>query len=785
MVLVLAALAVTSGVTGDFRSASVIGSMLLVGVLLRFVQENRAGTAAEKLNALIPLTATVVREGVEREIQIGALVPGDVLRLSAGDMLPADVRLLSARDVYVAQSTLTGESVPVEKHAEPESREGIAISEMRNLCFMGSSVESGSATAMVFATGQRTVFGALSEMVSGDAPPTQFDRGVESFTWMLLRMMAVMVPAVFVASGLFHGEWRSAFFFALAVAVGLTPEMLPMIVSVCLSNGALAMARRKVVVKQLSAIQNFGAMDVLCTDKTGTLTRDQIILERHCDVEGRESSEVFHCAHLIAHFQTGLHNVLDRAVLAHPDAQPALVAGYGKLDELPFDFERRMMSVAVQPPGAPGLLLTKGAPEAVFARCTHYIHRGETTPISPGLSGQLTAQCDSLCSEGFRVLAVARKPLESADPVSAAAEHGLILMGYIAFLDPPKESAAEALAALHRNGIQVKVLTGDHPLVARKVCTQVGIDAGQILQGSDVESLSDTELAEAAETTRVFARLSPMHKQRILRALQSRGHCVGFLGDGINDAPALHVADVGISVDSAVDIARAAAAVVLLEKNLGVLNEGVLQGRTVFVNILKYLRMGASSSFGNMLSMLGASLFLPFLPMAPLQILTNSLLYDFSQIPIPSDRVSPAETTRPLPWDIGAVRRFVFCMGPLSTLFDAVTFLLLWFALGCSTPERIPLFQTGWFVESLITQTLVIHVIRTPAPVFSVPAASWQLNLTSALVVGIAVWLPGSSLGKTLGFVPLPPLYWLLLPCVTAAYLGTVELAKRRLGSKT
>jgi Mg2+-importing ATPase len=778
LVLLLSALAVTSGLTGDYRSATVIGCMVLVGVILRFVQENRAVTASEKLRSLIPLTATVLREGMEREIPIGELVPGDVLRLSAGDMLPADVRLLSARDLFVAQATLTGESLPVEKHAEPELREDLSLQEMRTLCFMGSSVESGSATAMVVATGPHTLFGALAQTVTREPAATQFDRGVEAFTWMLIRILAVMVPSVFFVSGLFHHNWRDAFFFALAVAVGLTPEMLPMIVSVCLSNGTLAMARRKVVVKHLSAIQNFGAMDVLCTDKTGTLTRDRIILERHCDVNGCESDDVFLSAHLIAHFQTGLHNALDRAVLAHPDARPSHLDGYRKLDELPFDFKRRMMSVAVQPPHSPALLLTKGAPETVFERCTHFSLQGNITPISPDLTGQLTAQCDALCSEGFRVLAVAQKPVASSEPVSAATEQGLILQGYIAFLDPPKESAGEALAALHRSGIEVKVLTGDHPLLTRKICTLVGIDPGRILLGSDVETLSDSELAVAAGNTRVFARLAPLHKQRILQALQSRGHCVGYLGDGINDAPALHVADVGISVDSAVDIAKAAAGVVLLEKNLGVLNEGVLQGRKVFVNILKYLRMGASSSFGNMLSMLGASFFLPFLPMAPLQILTNSLLYDFSQIPIPSDRVAPQETAAPLPWDLGSLRRTVFIMGPLSSLFDCITFLLLWFVLDCSTPERIPIFQTGWFVESLITQTLVIHSIRNKGPLFRSPPASWQLYLTSTLVVAIAFWLPSSALGKDLGFVPLPPLYWILLLTVTLAYLASTEAAK-------
>jgi Mg2+-importing ATPase len=594
-----------------------------------------------------------------------------------------------------------------------------------------------------------------------------------------------MVPLVFLINGLTKHNWREAFFFSIAVAVGLTPEMLPMIVSVCLSKGALAMSRKKVIVKQLNAIQNFGGMDVLCTDKTGTLTMDQVILERHCDVMQKESDEVLRDAYLIAHFQTGLKNVLDRAVLCHRETHHQAIEGFTKVDEIPFDFVRRMMSVVVKRPDGENQLLTKGAPEAIFPRCGFFELDGETFAMEPVIVGDLMDQYKELSADGFRVLAVAQKHLAADEFISKEDECDLILKGYVAFLDPPKDSAAKAIDALGKHGVTVKVLTGDNDLVTRKVCGQVGLKADDILLGSKVETMTEAELAEAAGNTHVFARLSPAHKQRIIRALQSKGHVVGFMGDGINDAPALHVADVGISVDSAVDIAKAAASVILLEKDLMVLNDGVIEGRKVFVNILKYVRMGASSNFGNMFSVLGASAFLPFVPMAPIQVLMNNLLYDFSQVPIPTDTVGPEQTAKPCPWHIGDIKKFVLFIGPISSIFDYTTFFVMLYVFGCWDPAHASLFQTGWFVESLITQTLIVHVIRTNKIPFIQGRASWQLTLTTVAIMAVAALLPYSPLAPALGFTALPSLYWPILLVTLLCYVVLTQAVKMWLIRKT
>ena len=778
LVILLAVLGTISFATGDLRAGSVIGLMLILGVLLRFVQETRADAAAAQLKAMIHVTAAVVREGREEEIALRELVPGDVVELSAGDMIPADVRLVAANDLFISQGALTGESMPVEKHAVAETRAGIGPLETANLCFLGTSVESGAATAVVLATGGQTYFGSMAGSVTAEPEPTSFDKGVAQFTWMMIRFMLVMVPLVFLINGLTKHNWHEAFFFSIAVAVGLTPEMLPMIVSVCLSKGALAMSKKKVIVKQLNAIQNFGAMDVLCTDKTGTLTMDQVILERHCDVMQKENDEVFRDAYLIAHFQTGLKNVLDRAVLSHRATHHHVIEGFCKVDEIPFDFVRRMMSVVVATPAGDHQLLTKGAPEAIFPRCSHFELDGKTSPMAPSLIGGLMEQYQQLSAEGFRVLAVAHKALAVDEFISKEDECDLILKGYVAFLDPPKDSAAKAILALRNHGVAVKVLTGDNDLVTRNVCRQVGIDAEEILLGDAVETMSDADLAVAVERAQVFARLSPAHKQRIIRALQQRGHVVGFMGDGINDAPALHVADVGISVDSAVDIAKAAAAVILLEKDLMVLDDGVLEGRKVFVNILKYVRMGASSNFGNMFSVLGASAFLPFVPMAPIQVLTNNLLYDFSQVPIPTDSVAAEQIAKPQPWHIGEIRKFVLCIGPISSIFDYTTFFVMLYVFGCWDVARAGLFQTGWFVESLMTQTLIVHVIRTNQIPFVHGGASWPLTITTVGIMGVAAWLPFSPLARTLGFTALPPLYWPILLATLFCYVVLTQGVK-------
>ena len=806
LVILLTILAVLSYATGDFRAGTVMLLMVVLGVSLRFVQETRANNAAAKLKAMISVTATVMRDGQQREIPLQQLVPGDIVKLSAGDMIPGDVRLLSSKDLFVIQATLTGESMPVEKTDARDAREKASPIERPNLCFLGTSVESGSATAVILATGPQTYFGKMARSLAGQAPETAFDRGVKKFTWLMIRFMAVMVPLVFVINGLTKKDWKEAFFFSLAVAVGLTPEMLPMIVSVCLSKGALSMSRKKVIVKRLNSIQNFGAMNVLCTDKTGTLTIDRVILELYCDVFKNENEEVLRDAYLISHFQTGLKNVLDRAVLQHKDLHKELALDrYTKVDEIPFDFSRRMMSVVVEGPDGERQILTKGAPEAVFAKCTSFESDGEVFPMEPILVGNLIEQVNDLSEDGFRVLAVATRKVDKRAAYAKADESEMVLTGYLAFLDPPKDTAIKAIAALRQHGVTVKVLTGDNDLVTRKVCNEVGIKAEKIVLGNSVETMSDQQLAEAVECTDVFARLSPAHKQRIVQALQRKGHVVGFMGDGINDAPALRAADVGISVDNAVDIAKESADVILLEKNLMVLEEGVLEGRKVFVNILKYVRMGASSNFGNMFSVIGASAWLPYVPMSPIQVLTNNLLYDFSQVPIPTDNVGATQISKPRPWAMGEIARFIVFIGPISSIFDYTTYAMMWFVFKCNNlllaapaglADRFKggeadatyaaaLFHTGWFVESLMTQTLIIHVIRTSLIPFVQSRASWQLTLTTVLIMAFGAWLPYSPLASTLGFVPLPPLYWLLLAVTLLAYVGLTQLIKMWLVKKS
>ena len=802
LVILLTILAIfafaTAGDASDYVSGSVMLAMVLLALSLRLIQETKADNAAAKLKAMIKVTATALRGGEPKEIPLKELVPGDVVKLSAGDMIPGDVRLIAAKDLFIIQATLTGESLPVEKSDARDSRQNISVIEHSNLCFLGTSVESGSATAVVVATGAQTYFGKMASSLSGQQVETAFDKGVKKFTWLMIGFMVVMSPMVFFINGLTKHSWgKDTFLCALAVAVGLTPEMLPMIVSVCLSKGALAMSKKKVIVKRLNSIQNFGAMDVLCTDKTGTLTIDHVILELHCDVFKNESEEVLHDAYLISHFQTGLKNVLDRAVLKYTELHKELgIDKYTKVDEIPFDFSRRMMSVAVEGPDSERQLLTKGAPEAVFAKCMHFESEGEIFPMEPILVGNLIEQVNDLSSDGFRVLAVANKKVGRQAAYSKADEENLVLTGYLAFLDPPKDTAAKAITALRQHGVMVKVLTGDNDLVTRKVCTEVGINAEKILLGNDVEQMTDEQLAGAVDCTDVYARLSPSHKKRVVQALQKKGHVVGFMGDGINDAPALRAADVGISVDTAVDIAKESADMILLEKSLMVLEEGVLEGRKVFANIIKYIRMGASSNFGNMFSWVGASALFPFLPMQPLQILTNNLLYDFSQVPIPTDNVGAQYIAKPRPWNIGEIAKFIIFIGPISSIFDYTTFSVMWFFFKCNqvglTPELVArfgdaaanhthaaaLFNTGWFVESIMTQTLIIHVIRTSQIPFIQSRASWQLTMTTILIMGIGAYLPFSPLAKSLGFVPLPWQFWPILLATLLCYVGLTQVIK-------
>jgi Mg2+-importing ATPase len=772
LVILLALLATVSLLTGDARAAIVMTLMIVLGVTLRFVQEARADSAAKKLRAMIKVTATVVRDGTAREVPLAELVPGDIINLAAGDMVPADVRLVSAKDLFVIQGALTGESMPVEKFDATESSALASAVDLRNVCFLGTSVESGTATAVVVSTGERTYLGSLARAIVTQQVQTAFDKGVGKFTWLMIRFIAVMVPLVFFINGFTKGDWKEAFFFALAVAVGLTPEMLPMIVTVCLTKGAMLMASKKVIVKRLHSIQNLGAMNVLCTDKTGTLTADHVVLERHCDVELEEDDEVLVMAYLNSHFQTGLKNVLDRAVLAHSEVQDQVrIPELRKVDEIPFDFSRRLMSVVVAMPDGRHRLICKGAPEEVFRRCPFFEHDGEQLPMEQVLFDDLRIEYEKLSADGFRVLGVAYRDFEPKEAYSKADEADLVLRGYVAFFDPPKDSSRPAIEALRQHGIDIKVLTGDNEAVSKKVCRDVGIPTANVLVGAQVESMSDADLAAAVEATTLFARLAPAHKQRVVSALQGKGHVVGFLGDGINDGPALRAADVGISVDSAADIAKETADLILLEKSLMVLEEGILEGRKVFANILKYVRMGASSNFGNMFSVLGASALLPFVPMAPLQILTNNLLYDFSQVPIPTDNVDPEQIARPRPWSMKEITKFIVFIGPCSSVFDYTTYAMMWFVFRAVDPSHASLFQTGWFVESLLTQTLIIHIIRTNKVPFLQSRASWPLTLTSVAIMAVGIWLPFSPFAATLGFEVLPHLYWPLLLATLFLYV--------------
>jgi Mg2+-importing ATPase len=781
LVLLLLALGVLSFLTGDLRATVVIFVMLVLGVVLRFFQEMRADNAAEKLQAMVSNTATLVRGGKEEEVSLKMLVPGDIIRLAAGDMVPADVRVLSAKDLFLNQAALTGEALPVEKKPAPAPADVQNPLELPNICFLGSNVESGSATAVVIQTGDRTYFGSLTASIVGQRQLTSFDKGVNKFTWLMIRFIAVMVPAVFLINGLSKHNWLEAFLFAMAVAVGLTPEMLPMIVTVNLSKGALAMARKKVIVKRLNAIQNFGAMDVLCTDKTGTLTQGKIVLEKHLDAHGDPSEKVLHYGYLNSYHHTGLKNLLDEAILAHEELEERLKAKekYRKIDEIPFDFVRRRMSVVVEDETGLNTLICKGAVDEVMSLCTRVEVKGEVIEVLPEHDAKRRQLADDLNGQGFRVIALAYKQMPGAsdEPVySVKDESDLILLGFLAFLDPPKDTATEALKRLHSLNVDVKVLTGDNEIVTAYICKEVGMPVEHLLLGSQIETMSETELAEAASVTSVFARLAPAHKERIIRALQSKGHVLGFMGDGINDAPALKAADVGISVDSAVDIAKESSDIILLENSLLVLEQGVLEGRRVFGNIVKYIKMAASSNFGNMFSVVGASAFLPFLPMLPIQVLTNNLLYDFSQTTIPTDEVDADWLTKPRQWTIGKILRFILFIGPISSIFDYLTFFMMLYVFHCW--HNPALFHTGWFVESLFTQTLIIHVIRTNKIPFIESRASWPLILTSVIIVAVGAWLTVSPLASTLGFVPLPPLYWLLLAIMLLGYAILTQVVK-------
>jgi Mg2+-importing ATPase len=773
LVIVLLIIAGFSLFFGEKISAILVIIMALISVFLSFIQEYRAGKEAEKLSEMVRTTATVYRNGKPKEVNIKDIVPGDIVDLFAGDMIPADLRIISCKDLFINQASLTGESFPVEKVSEAVVSSKHSPAELANIAFMGSSVVSGTGLGVVIKTGLSTQFGEISRKLATITVASSFDKGIHQFTWLMIRLMAVLVLIIFAINAFTKGNILEALLFSLSVAVGLTPEMLPMLVAINLSKGAIAMSKKEVIVKRLNAIQNFGAMDVLCTDKTGTLTLDKIILENHCDVVRKEDDDVLRFAYINSFYQTGLKNILDRAILKH---EKLLVKQYKKIDEVPFDFSRKLMSVVVENDGKHRIIV-KGAPEEIYKRCSKFELDGDVLEMDAGnlVLLELREEYNNLSAEGFRVLAIAYKDFDQPkDKYTKDDEHGLILKGYIAFLDPPKSSAKKTIETLKSLGIDFKVLTGDNELVTKKICGEVGLDIKGFAMGEQVEKASDTELRELVNTTTVFARLSPLQKERVIHALHDNKHIVGYLGDGINDAPALKAADVGISVNNAVDIAKESADIILLKKSLLVLVDGVIEGRKTFGNILKYIKMGASSNFGNMFSMTGASLFLPFLPMLPIQILLNNLLYDISQIAIPSDEVDKEYLMKSRPWNVGYIKKFMLFIGPVSSIFDFATFGVLWFIFHAQQP----LFNTGWFLESLCTQTLVIHIIRTGKIPFIESKPSQFLIFTSLYIVTIGLILPFIPLGKYFGFVQPPPLYFLALFIIVAVYLCLVQFVK-------
>jgi Mg2+-importing ATPase len=786
----LLTLAVVSYFLGDVRAAIVIATMVILSIVTAFIQEHRSNQAAAKLRALVKTTASVKRRGLSAatraskvggfaEMPMEEIVPGDLVALSAGDMIPADLRVLSAKDLYVNQSTLTGEAMPVEKSARAATDAPDDPFDLPNICFMGGNVVSGYATGVIVKTGGSSYFGQLADSIAGQRIRTSFENGIDRFTWLMIRFILVLVPSVLLINGISKGDWLEALLFALAVAVGLTPEMLPMIVTANLAKGAIAMSRKRVIVKRLHAIQNFGAMDVLCTDKTGTLTQDRIVLKRHLDIRGNDCDRVLEYAYLNSHYQSGLKNLLDVAVLQHAELGRNLHCEhqYQKLDEIPFDFTRRRLTVVLDRDDGKHILICKGAIEEVFAVCSRYEIDGEVGALDRSHLEKAQEESASLNADGFRVIAVAYKEIDAVkDVYTVADESDLTLLGYIAFLDPPKESAGPAIAALERAGVKVKILSGDNDIVTRKICHDVGLAVDRIVLATEVEAADDAALARMADTYSVFAKVTPAQKARIIAACQHNGHVVGFLGDGINDSAALKAADVGISVDTAVDIAKESADIILLEKNLGVLGDGVIEGRKVFGNITKYIKMGASSNFGNMFSVVGASIMLPFLPMAPIQVLTNNLLYDLSQTAIPADNVDEDYLIVPRRWDISNIVKFMLFIGPISSIFDYVTYFAMIFVF--SAWDNPALFQTGWFTESLLTQTLIIHIIRTAKIPFFESLASPALIATSIVICTVGIALPFTHVGSSLGFVPLPPLYWPVVVAIIGCYAVLTHLTK-------
>ncbi|ALV22930.1 MAG: magnesium-translocating P-type ATPase [Carnobacterium sp.] len=782
-IYVLALLLVVSAATKDFEASIVMGLMILFSAGLHFIQEYRSQKASLALKELIETTCAVTREGVTKEIPIDEVVPGDIVNLSTGDLIPADARLIWTKDLFVNQSSLTGESMPIEKFVQIEGEKEdphVTALDLHNLAFMGTDVLSGQGKVVVLKTGEDTFFGDIATQSSKSRGETSFDRGVKNVSKLLINFMLVMVPIVFLINGISKGDWGEAFFFSIAVAVGLTPEMLPMIITSNLAKGAITMSKKKVIVKELNAIQNLGAMDVLCTDKTGTITEDKVVLVRHVNPIGEESNRVLELAYMNSNYQTGWKNVMDHAVIEYfsENREEAELEKVEKIDEIPFDFSRRRLTVAVKT-GDQQIMITKGAVEEMLKVCQYVELNGEVVPLTPELQKTMEEVSIKMNKEGMRALGVAYKlNVHDSAVYSIKDEADMVLVGFMGFLDPPKQSSITAIKSLHEHGVNVKVLTGDNEIVAQKICKEVGIEVNRVILGTELETMDDNELMDATEEVNLFAKLNPTQKARIIELLQQKGHTVGFMGDGINDAPALRTADVGISVDTAADITKEASSIILLEKSLTVLEDGVLEGRTVFGNMMKYIKMTISSNFGNVFSVLVASAFLPFLPMLSIQLLVQNLIYDIAQLTIPWDKMDEEDLMKPAKWGTSDLLKFTFSIGPISSIFDILTFVLMWFVFQANTVQDAALFHSGWFVIGLITQTVVVHVIRTKKIPFIQSRASLSVTLSTLAVVVAAVLIPGSKFGTFFDFVALPTTYWKWMILIVLAYIVLTQVVK-------
>ena len=770
----------------EWTGVVIIAVMVVCSTILRFWQEWKANEATDSLMKMVKNTCLVKRAGSgEEELDITELVPGDIVFLAAGDMIPADLRIIESKDLFISQASLTGESEPIEKFPEVKEkqyRKG-SIVELDNICYMGSTVISGAAQGIVFETGNRTFLGTIARNLTGHRATTAFDKGISKVSLLLIRFMLVMVPFVFFINGFTKGDWFEAFIFAISVAVGLTPEMLPMIVTANLSKGALSMSKKKTIVKNLNAIQNFGAMNILCTDKTGTLTCDKIVLEKYINADGSndESKRILRHAYFNSYFQTGLKNLMDKAILSHVKELKLehLKDAYTKVDEIPFDFIRRRMSVVIEDKQGKRQIITKGAVEEMLSICSHTEFNGEVQSLTDELKVKAQKISEEMNRKGMRVLAVAQKSyIEKVGNFSVSDEKEMVLIGFLAFLDPPKPSAAEAIKQLHEYGVEVKILSGDNDIVVKSIGQQVGIDTSYSLTGPDIENMDEATLKERVKTTTCFSKLTPLQKTQIISILQEQENTVGFLGDGINDAAALRQSDIGISVDSAVDIAKENADIILLEKDLMVLEDGVLEGRKTFGNINKYIKMTASSNFGNMFSVMFASAFLPFLPMMPIHLLIQNLLYDISQTTIPFDRMDPEFLRKPRRWDASDLKRFMIYIGPISSIFDIVTYLVMWHVVGCNSPEHQSLFQSGWFIEGLLSQTLIVHMIRTRKIPFIQSRATWPVIGMTTLVMVIGIVIPFTSFGASIGLQALPLSYFPWLVGILLSYCVLTQLVK-------